>query len=239
MCNGFVCSQCHPIQCDCCIAIQCKQQHMAYLVVSSLVHVIHIYTAVNDGDCSGKQTEFRPGVRRVVHVSACNVLRTRKPVFSSPQPASQGSLSGSLPQAQRSPQTDHPPSQRSETDRQSKGPCPSSFRGPLGLSSSGDSTRHQPVLPALGTLSPASLLPATTLRLLCAYLTTDPFCHLRNSVLLFDSSRRPSNTHHHLTLGPAATPLRNHESRVVSTPFTAVALFMRCRCMYYTKNEHH
>ena len=33
------------------------------------------------------QTEFRPGVRKAVHVSACNVLRTRKPVFTKRQPA--------------------------------------------------------------------------------------------------------------------------------------------------------
>lgn len=143
------------------------------------------------------------------------------------QPQPRFSLGLSVPEAPR-------PTITEKRDRQR--PCPSSFRGgPLGLSSSGDSTRHQPVLlPALGTASLASLLPATTLRPLCAYPTTDPFAVLSTCIpFFFASARRPSNTHHHhLALGPAATPLRNHESRVVSTPSMAVALFMRCRCIY-------
>jgi hypothetical protein len=135
---------------------------------------------------------------------------------------------------------DRPSAITEKRDRQtaSKGPCPSSFRGPLGLSSSGDSTRHQPVLPALGTLSPACYLqPLYDLFAHNSPLTLLP--PLRTSILLFDSARRPSNTHYHLTLGPAATPLRNHESRVVSMPFMAVAPLIRCRCICHTENEHH
>jgi hypothetical protein len=105
-----------------------------------------------------------------------------------------------------------PPDRPSQHEKQARQrPCPSSFRGPLGLSSSGDSMRHQPVL-LHSALSTASLLPATTLRLLCAYNTTDPFATLRNaySCLTAQSDQATPNTtshqaprrHHSATMNP-------------------------------------
>ena len=113
------------------------------------------------------QTEFRPGVLKVVHVSACNVLRTRKLVFTS-RSEPRFSLGLFLKVSAAQP-PDRPP-QRSapkKRDSQAKRPCPSSFRGPLGLSSSGDSTRHQPARTVLLLHSALCLQPAT-----CNHSTT-------------------------------------------------------------------
>ena len=94
-------------------------------------------------------------------------LRTRKPVFTSPSEP-RFSLGPSLflkVSAVQPP--DLGPSQREKRDSQPKRPCPSSFRGPLGLSSSGDSTRHQPARTVLLLHSALCLQPAT-----CNHSTT-------------------------------------------------------------------
>jgi hypothetical protein len=165
LCNGFVCSECHPFQCDCWIAIQCKE-HMAYLIVSSLVHVIHIYTAVNDDDCSGKQTEFRPGVRTVVHVSACNVLRTRKPVFTKRQPAKVLSRALFLKRsaAPRPTISHHREARQTDSVQRSVPLLVSRPAGTLIIWR----FHETPARTACTRHSVSSLLPATTLRPLCA-----------------------------------------------------------------------
>lgn len=168
-------------------------------------------------------------VQRPPHAQAC---------LHQPQ-CSQGSLFLKA-RAKRSPQTDHPSHHREARQ--------TSVRAPPRFAARWDS--HHLEIPrdtspyclhsALLSASPACYLQPLYDHLFAHNpRTTDPFAALSTCTLFFDSARRPSNTHHHLTLSPAATPLRNHESRVVSTPFMAVALFMRCRCIHYIENEHY
>lgn len=149
------------------------------------------------------QTDFRV---RAVRISCFSVAGSaRASLSSSSNSRSQGSLF--LPR-QRARQT------------ASKVRAPLLVSRPAGtLSSSGDSTRQ-----TTDRTRHHSLLPApTTLPL--RILTTDPRHHqdLNNPI------RRPKATKHRptpLTLGPAAIPLRNHESRVVSSLLAQ----WRCSC---------
>lgn len=151
------------------------------------------------------QTDFRVSAVRISCFSVAGSARAS--LSSSNNSHSQGSL--------------FLPRQR-ETDSQtaSKVRAPLLVSRPAGtLSSSGDSTRQ-----TTDRTRHHSLLPApTTLPL--RNPTTDP----RHHQDLNNPLRRPKATKHRptpLTLGPAAIPLRNHESRVVS-PLLAQ---WRCSC---------
>ena len=83
---------------------QFTTQSVTYNPFGTYHKVMHSSLQANDGEVANRVS---PGVRKVVHVSACNVVGTRKPVFTS---RSQGSLSGYL--FLKPPDR---PSQRSET----------------------------------------------------------------------------------------------------------------------------